>query len=172
MSNKKRVKAIAVGYHGILREPGTASEIFEIDADEDLGTWMVEVDKNGKVKDGQENMDESTKPAAAKATSKKAAEQSGPEGDGETGEAARNGPPANFASPPAPAKSYKAKHNGGGNYIVVDENDQQVGETFKKDEKDSGKAKADSKAKADELNAAIKPADGSANFDQNQLPDA
>lgn len=165
--SKKRVKAIAVGYHGILREPGTDTAIFEIDKDEELGDWMVEVDKDGKPKGKLDDLTEEQQAAA-----KQPAGSAEPIAPVSPQQAAATSTVAPKLSTPAPAKVYKAKHNGGGNYIVVDENDLQVGDTFKKDDKDASKAKADAQAKAEELNAKSKPTDDSPNFDQQQLPDA
>lgn len=39
-----RVKAIAVGFHGSLRVPGTPDAEFDIRDDEKLGSWMRPVD--------------------------------------------------------------------------------------------------------------------------------
>jgi hypothetical protein len=70
---------------------------------------------------------------------------------------------------------YKVKHQGGGNFIVIDATGEQVGETFKKDEKDNTKAKIAAQQEADRLNGAAPAAAEAAPEEQpptDNLPDA
>lgn len=64
---------------------------------------------------------------------------------------------------------FKIKHNGGGNFVVVDAAGEQVGDVYKKDADDAGKAKADAQAEADRLNGS-QPAEAAPVSDN--LPDA
>ena len=65
------------------------------------------------------------------------------------------------AAPAAPVDlvgPFKIKHNGGGNFVVLDANSVQVGDVYKKDADDAAKAKTDAQAEADRLNGAGTPA--------------
>lgn len=133
-----RVIAKQQGFYGRLIEAG---EAFEIPDDEEPGDWMsTEEVKKGKKAAPMSHL---AKPAPANSPldpiAAKQAEvlQSQPV------------PSAPFK---APEQLYKAKHNGGGNFIVVDAEDKQVGDTFAKDPLDNTKAKLGATAEAERLN--------------------
>lgn len=69
---------------------------------------------------------------------------------------------------------FKIKHNGGGNFVVMDSKGMQVGDVFKKDADDAAKAKTEAQAQADLLNGPTEPVGevgGGVQLD-SQLPDA
>lgn len=120
-----RVLAKKQGFHGHLREPG---DVFDIADDEELGEWMVEVDKQGN-------------PVTKKGMTL-----------AEKDQLVKGAPPASAPFVPKDL-GFKAKHKSHGNFIVVDANGDQVGRDYLKDEKDNAKAKSDAQAEADRLNA-------------------
>lgn len=100
-------------------------EKFTIGDDEELGAWMREVGKDGR-------------PVETKAAIKEAKVKEIP-----------------LASAPfnVPAQIYKVKHNGGGNFIVIDAEGTQVGEPFMLNKADNTEAKSKAQAEADRMNA-------------------
>lgn len=60
--------------------------------------------------------------------------------------------PSPLTSADLTGESYVVKHHGGGHYAIIDKNEGQVGELFKRDVNDPTKAKADAEAEADRLN--------------------
>lgn len=133
-----RVTAKAQGFHGQLREIG---EVFYIPDDEEPGDWMTtEEFKKGKKPAVMANL---AKPAPLNSPLDPVAAKQA--------EILQKQPVASAPFTP-PAQVYKAKHNGGGNFIVVNENDEQVGETFPKDVLDNTKAKLSATAEAERLN--------------------
>lgn len=117
----KEVMAISRGFHGHLIEAG---ERFTIDDDEELGTWMREVDSKG--------MPVETKKAVK--------------------DAEKSGVPLASAPFKVPEQVYKVKHNGGGNFIVIDGDGTPVGEPFLLNKDDKNEAKAKAQAEADRMN--------------------
>lgn len=85
-------------------------------------------------------------------------------------------PQTSFAPFTPVEQLYKVKHHGGGNFIVIDGQGEQVGEAFKKDEKDSAKAKITAQQEADRLNAAAAPVEAviatAEEAQADNLPDA
>lgn len=80
-------------------------------------------------------------------------------------------PQTSFAPFTPVEQLYKVKHHGGGNFIVIDAQGEQVGEVFKKDEQDSTKAKITAQQEADRLNCA--PVEATAPTEESaNLPDA
>lgn len=53
---------------------------------------------------------------------------------------------------------FKIKHNGGGNFVVLDSKGAQAGDVYKKDADDAAKAKTDAQDEADRLNGQSTPA--------------
>lgn len=101
-----------------------AGEKFEIAEDEELGVWMREVDSKGM-------------PVETKAAVKEAKAKAVP-----------------LASAPftVPEQVYKVKHNGGGDFIVVDADGNKVGEPFLFNKDDKQEAKSKAQAEADRMN--------------------
>lgn len=126
-----QVIAMKPGFYGHLREAG---DRFEIPDDEDLGLWMVEANKDG-----------SPKLTAAQKKGKEAAPVV-PAAKPEFGSV-----PSSAPFTPAP-KVYKVQHVPVGNFIVVNEAGEQIGERFDAVKGEGGKAKALAQAEADRLN--------------------
>lgn len=127
MTAKKKILVVATaqGFYGHLRDPGEQFEVTVHEDDEAQGQakWYREVDKSGDVVlTKEEKKDPSLKPVI---------------------------PSAPFG--PA-VEIYKAKHNGGGNYIVIDADGTQVGEPFAKVVGDNGAAKMQAQQSADAMN--------------------
>jgi len=97
---------------------------FQVSADEELGDWMRATDSNGLPKDTK---------AEIKANKD-------------------DGAPLPSAPFTPAAEVYKVKHNGGGNFIVIDAGGTQVGNVFEKDKADNTKAKLAAQAEADRMN--------------------
>lgn len=122
------VIATKQGFYGHLREVG---DRFEIPDDEELGLWMVEASKDGspKLKKGKE---------AAPVVPPKLPEV--------------GSVPA--SAPFTPARQvFTVQHVPVGNFIVIDEAGEQVGDRFDAVKGESGKAKGLAQAEADRLNA-------------------
>jgi len=135
----QKVIATQQGYHGQLREIG---EEFYIADDEEPGDWMSsEAPKKGKKAAVMAHL---AKPAPLNSPLDPVAAK--------RAEVLQAQPVPSAPFKPAEAL-YKPKHNGGGNYIVVDADGAQVGDTFAKDATDNTKAKSDATAEADRLNA-------------------
>jgi hypothetical protein len=118
------VTAKTRGFYGHLREAG---EVFDIPDDEEPGEWML--------LPGQEKSR-----GAKKVTAKP--------------EMAPKDVPLASAPFNVPEQVYKVKHNGGGNFIVIDAAGAQVGEIFPLNKADNLEAKTKAQAEADRLNAA------------------
>lgn len=135
----QKVIAKQQGYHGQLRDVG---EEFYIPDDEEPGDWMSsEAVKKGKKPAVMSHL---AKPAPLNSPLDPVAAKKA--------EIAMSQPVPSAPFKPAEIL-YKPKHNGGGNYIVVDAGGAQVGDTFAKDATDNTKAKSDATAEADRLNA-------------------
>lgn len=101
-----------------------AGERFMIGDDEDMGEWMRPVDSKG--------LPVETKKAVA--------------------EAKKTGAPLASAPFNVPEQVYKVKHNGGGDFIVVDGEGNKVGEPFLFNKDDKQQAKSLAQAEADRMN--------------------
>lgn len=134
-----QVIAMKPGFYGHLREAG---DRFEIPDDEELGLWMVEANKDGSPK---------------LTTAQKKGKEAAP-----VVAAAKPGlgsVPSSAPFTPAP-QVFKVQHVPVGNFIVVNEAGEQVGERFDAVKGEGGKAKALAQAEADRLNseaAAVSP---------------
>lgn len=135
----QKVIAKQQGFHGQLREVG---EEFYIPDDEEPGDWMSsEAVKKGKKPAVMAHL---AKPVPLNSPLDPVAAKQA--------EVLQSQPVASAPFKPAEAL-YKPKHNGGGNYIVVDADGNAIGDAFPKDAADNTKAKSDATAEADRLNA-------------------
>lgn len=119
------VRAIALGFYGQLREPGTDNDTFTIGDDEELGSWMVPADSEKS-------------PAAGKGTKQ-----------GTSLPVTPSKPTVGTGA----AGRYQAKHISNGNWKVIDsegEGQAPIGQVFKKqdhnDDKELSKAAAEAEA--------------------------
>lgn len=155
------VIATKPGFYGHLREVG---ERFEIPDDEELGLWMAEANKDGTPK---------------LTTAQKKGKEPAPVVPREN---ERGSVPASAPFKPAP-QVFKVQHVPVGNFIVVNEAGEQVGERFDAVKGEGGKAKALAQAEADRLNSeavAVSPvspaqaaqAQADGEQDASNLPDA
>lgn len=133
-----RVTAKAQGFHGQLREIG---EVFEIPDSEEPGDWMT-----------TEELKKGKKPAVMANLAKPAPLNSPLDPVAAKQAEVLQAQPVPSAPFKVAEQVYKAKHNGGGNFIVVDGDDKQVGDTFAKDPLDNTKAKLGATAEAERLN--------------------
>lgn len=152
------VIAKALGFYGHLREAG---ERFEIPEDEDLGNWMMLANKDGSPK-----LDKDQK--AGKVEAPVIPDPHKPE---------IGSVPSSAPFTPAPIK-YTVRHVPVGNFEVIDENGQRVGELFEAVKGKNGESKSKAQAEADRLNkeaaqSPLSPAQAAQVQEQDDnLPDA